>query len=243
MKKVVLNYLSIAVVSVSALFMSCSNEKVQLLESITYGDGSFEKYEYDKENRITKTSQYDKEGILAFSKTVSYSGSDFIKVVMGTGISLDYAAIFEFSKNGNKITITFSNDNDDVETVTIDLDKDGFPTKYESMNDSTSSVGSFEVHDGNLTKHSYKIQDGETLLEGISEYKYDNQKSPLYHCKTPKWWWIISDGRSTQNNVIEIFDNHGKKVEYKYEFDKAGYPTKCTAKGNNGEHISMFKYK
>jgi len=245
MKRVVLNYLVIAAVSVLAAFMSCNDEKVQLLESTTYSDGRFEKYEYDNENRITNTSHYDKEGNLTFTKTISYSGNEFVKVVITTGVDPDFAATIEYTKNRNKITFTIkSNNSDKVETMIVDLDNDGFPTKYESISDVASSVGAFEIHGGNLMKHSYKVINDDITLEGSSDFKYDNKKSPLYHCKTPKWWWIISDFlRSTQNNVIERLDSSGKKVEYKYEFDNAGYPTKCTAKDGDGEYVSEFKYK
>ena len=245
MKRVVLNYLVIAAISVVVASTSCSNEKIQLPESLTYKDGRTEQYEYDNENRIAKILYYEKEGILTFSNTITYSGNDFIKSVITTKSDSDFAATVEYSKSGNKIAVTIkNNDRDSTETAIIDLDNDGFPTKYEVKSDEVSSVSVFETHGGNLTKHSYKVIRGNVTLEGSSDCKYDNKKSPFFHCKTPKWWWILSEKcMSTQNNVIERSNSNGEKVEYKYEFDNAGYPTKCTAKSSSGENVSEFKYK
>jgi len=237
MKRVVLNYLVISVISISTALMSCSNDKVRLLDTVTYSTGNYVKYEYDNENRITKTSYYDKEGNLTFSQTFNYIGNDLVKVD-GAGLTI------EFSKSENKMTMTVTNNGDsNVETSTMDLNNDGFPTKYETINNAVSVVGAFEIHDGNLTKHLYKHTRDSVTLEGSFDYKYDNKKSPLYYCKTPQWWWILSEDRSVHNNVIERSDNSGKKTEYKYEFDSAGYPTKCTAKSSESEYVSEYKYQ
>ena len=232
MKRVVLNYLVLVAISVSPAFMSCKNEKVQLLETVTYSSGNYVKYEYNNEDRITKISHYDKEKNLTFSQTFTYSGNDLVKV--------DFVdSTIEFSKSENKIIVN----HDNVETTTIDLNEDGLPTKYEAISDGVSAVGVFEIQGGNLTKHSYKhTRDGE-ILEGSSNYQYDNKKSPLYNCKTPQWWWIISEGRSVHNNVTAMFHSNGEKTEYRYEFNHAGYPIKCTAKNNENKYESKFKYK
>jgi len=246
MKRVFLNYLVIAALSVVAALMSCSNEKIQLPESTTYSDGRTERYEYDNENRIAKILYCDKSGTMTYSYAITYSGDNFIKSVLTTGFDSAFVATVEYSKSGNKITVTIkSNNRDSIDTAIVDLDNDGFPTKYEAITDVVSSVGVYEIHSGNLTKHSYKVvRVGAMTLEGSDDCKYDNKKSPFFQCKTPKWWWILSDKcMSTQNNVIERSKNSGEKIEYKYEFDNAGYPTKCTAKYNNGESVNEFKYK
>ena len=240
-----MSYFIIVIISALALFTSCNNEKALLLESVTYSDGRFEKYEYDNENRVTKTSHYDKDEGLFYSKTITYSGSDFIKVEMASGVDTDFFATSEYSISGNKIIVTLKNNgNDNIDTISVDLDNNGFPIKCEAKNDISSSYVLLEIHDGNLMRNSYKtIHDGVTL-EGSSEFKYDDKKSPFYHCTTPKWLWILSDNYiSTQNNVIEMSNSKGLKVEYKYEFNKAGYPIKCTAKGSNTDYVSEFKYK
>ena len=245
MKKVISNYLAVTVILLVTAFLSCNNEKVQLLETTTNSDGSFEKYEYDNENRITKTLHYDKEGILILSRTISYNGENFVKVVITTRFDTDSFALFEYSKSAEKIIATIkSKEIDSVKTITIDLDNNGFPARYVSMSDVASSAGVFEIQRDNLAKHSYHVTCDGVTLEGSADFKYDNKKSPLYHCKTPKWWWIVSDkGISTQNNVIEMIHSSGEKVEYEYEFDSAGYPIKCTTKGNGSEYVCEFKYK
>ena len=245
MKRVVLIYLVISTISVLAIFMSCNKEKIQLLESTSYNDENFEKYEYDNENRIAKTFFYNKEGGLLYSQALTYKGDDFIKVAMTSGVDSTFVATVEYTKSGNIITGIIKNkSSDNVDTITVNLDNNGFPTKYESKSDEASSVGVFETHGGNLTKHSYKVIHGDVTLEGSSDFKYDNKKSPFYYCKTPKWWWILSDKCiSTQNNVIETSNSKGEKVEYKYEFNNAGYPTKCTAKSSENENVIEYKYK
>jgi len=183
---------------------------------------------------------------MTYSYAITYSGDNFIKSVMTSGLDSAFVATIEYSKSGNKITVTIkSNDRDSIETAIVDLDNDGFPTKYEAKTDAVSSIGFYEIHNGNLTKHSYKVvRVGAMTFEGSDDCKYDNKKSPFFHCKTPKWWWILSDKcMSAQNNVIERYKNSGEKIEYNYEFDNAGYPTKCTAKDSNGESVSEFKYK
>jgi hypothetical protein len=61
---------------------------------------------------------------------------------------------------------------------------------------------------GNLVKWTWDKTwiDGEEMGEenSIREFKYDNNKSPMYHCKTPKWFLIwnfsIING-SLQNDI------------------------------------------
>ena len=251
MKRGVLNYLIIAAILVLPALISCSKEKVQLLDTITYDDGSYTKYEYDNENRVTKISRYDKDGNenIGPTQTFFYSGNDLVKVALNSDSDSSFNLSLEFSKSENKIVVAIKNSNsDNVETASLYLDNDGLPAKYESETASdvvtSSMVGTFEFHDGNLTKYSYKqTQDSIETLEGSLNFKYDNMKSPLYHCKTPRWWWFILENKSVQNNEIEMSNDNGEKVEYKYEFDSAGYPTKCTIKNSEGEYVSEFKYK
>ena len=100
MKRIVLNYLVIAVV---ATFTSCdknddkSSGEVRLLETITESNGNFTRFEYDNQNRITKLSLY-RNGNLTRSETLTYSGNNLVKMEEKDN------SIHEFVKKGNTIT-------------------------------------------------------------------------------------------------------------------------------------------
>ena len=77
------------------------------------------------------------------------------------------------------------------------------------------------------------IRSGSEKTENGYDYKYDNNKSPFYYCKTPKWYFIVHIGlggyvQGNQNNVTEISTGGGRKYEYKYEYASNGFPPKCT---------------
>jgi len=70
-------------------------------------------------------------------------------------------------------------------------------------------------------------------------YTYDGMKSPLYHCKTPKWFLglLILEGYffpiSLKNNPTQEISVEGA-VAYKsdivYKYDDDGYPITATVK-------------
>jgi len=260
MKKVGLNHLVIAALAISAAFTSCGGggedyigDKVQLLETITsHINGSYTiKYEYDNLNRIIGISEYDSnENRGSKTTTFSYSGNDLVKIVSKTINNPEHVLTTEYSKNGNRITMMEeTNDSGYIQTSTINLNDEGFPTKFETIFENGSSmVRTYQIQNNNLTKHSY-IHTG--ISEISTDYKYDNNKSPFYHCNTPKWHFIIHMGLvgnvvyCGQNNVTEISTDGGRMIEYEYEYNSAGFPTKCTISGAilGGENVTTFKYR
>jgi len=194
--------------------------QVQLLKTIIYKDGRYDKYEYDNQNRITKILLYNSDDILRYTYTLTYTGEDFVKVVYDDGND-NNSSTTEFTKNGNVVTKTFiSNDNNYIEK--IEVNNDGNPVKLESG----EIVTTFEWIDGNIVKFSEWKDNIEIFC---IEFKYDNMKSPFYNWKTPKWCLFFETEimRFCQNNMIEGSLCGGDVIGIMtYEYDNAGFPTK-----------------
>ena len=256
MKRAVLNYIVIVVFAASAVFTSCDkneeveeNGKIQLLRAITYGVGSYDKYEYDNQNRITKISKYRNydnlsvDGELVHTETFTYIGSDFVKFVRDYGNGITPPT--EFSKNGDKIYITDKNSEGKITaTYTMDLDKNGYPTKVESLGvECSSHTVAYQIQSSNMTKYSGVG----TSCSGYPdkwnyEYKYDNKKSPFYYCNTPRWcMFSLYYENGSKNNIIKASYSDGS---IKYEYDRAGFPTKRTIKHPHfDESVSEYIYQ
>ena len=270
MKKAVLNYLVIVTLSISVTFTSCNNDDNNdtdnngpLLETITFDNGDFTQLEYDANNRITKVSEHREE--IIDETTFSYIGNDLVKVVS------PYSTM-EFTKSGNKITFSGTLNNANIEG-TINLNKNGLPTKieWESLEVDKYDdkklyyiqvIQTYEYRSSNLEKTSFDryyvtryIIDEPTLLPGggnntmhitgFNEYNnYDDNKSPFYYSKTPKWYWICFNSEFVfgyHNNPTHIYIE-GSKSELKYEYNSDWFPIKCTRIGEN-EDIIEYKYK
>ena len=251
MKRVVLNYLVFAAIAISAVCTSC-NKEVQLLETVTYRDGTYEyydMYEYDNQNRITKWSRYEKDGKPIRLETISYSGNDFIKVEFETP-EIEMNTIIEFTKSANKIIVktnNIMNNHDDIGTATWYLNNDGLPIKYEIMQkdfmgEVSYYVATFQIQDGNVMSFLSKSTRKGTTNENSHEFKYDHKKSPLYNCKTQKWWLICKYYDGFQNNVTEYSLNNELKAEYMYEYDSFGFPIKSTKISDDKKIVINYKY-
>jgi len=239
-----LTYLFIALFAVSAV--SCKkdkdeNEKVQLVKSVSpcgY-DRTFINYEYDDNNRITTISHsWDN---YSFIYKFLYSGNDLVKFECYTygeidGEDRDRHFIWNFSKNGNKITVLAD---DCYSSATIELDNDGYPVK----------IGDNEVLeylDGNLVSMSYF--DTHYGWDTVT-YRYDNKKSPFYYSNTPKWipiyFYQYTDGNyflpfAIKNNLTEIhYKTSGNINKITYEYDDNGFATKMYL---NGKPFVIFTY-
>ena len=248
MRRLVLNYLVIAVL---AAFISCDknaenvdgDDNVQLPKIVTYSVGNYDKYEYDNQNRIIKILKYRNhenllpKEILYETQTFTYSGNDFVKVVAES--KGPYS--IEFSKSEDTINITRkSYDGAIFQTATMDLNNDEYPTKcvLSYTDGRTSQVSIYQFQEGNLTNSSFEGIYGGVTQSGNFEYKYDNEKSPFFHCKTPKWCMVYLYYDISKNNVVDI--NGSTKYEYEYI---SGFPIKCTMKYSDGEeYVTEYKY-
>jgi len=221
MKKTILNYLLIAIFAIVAV--SCNpdndengNENVQLVKTITLIDdvngNSDWNFEYDNKNRITSALGL---GYLA----IVYNGDNLVKLIYDDNILF-------FEKEGNNIIAT---NEDGVVCYVINLNSDGYPIRFNLNGD---GYVSYQYLDGNLESIG---NNGEIW----NTFKYDNKKSPFYHCKTPKWfqicfltWPMIGAGFAyglvIKNNVTEFYDDDGihSKIECTYEYNDNDFPTK-----------------
>ena len=247
MKKVFLNYLVIAALAGAAAFTSCEKdggnddeknkengaEVVKLLETSARNVGDYIKYEYDNQNRITKVLGYY-DGKVYSTETFTYSGDDLVKTVTVWTYPSEQNSTYDFvkSENGNTITVTEKWNGEEVGSpITITLNSNGLPAKMERSEEDWSRSLNYQYQGNNFTKITDKYTEGELVEEIASEYKYDNNKAPFYHCKTPKWYliWSIQGTIGVHNNMIEATWEDGKSV-LTYDFDADGYPTKMTVK-------------
>ena len=256
MKRFFVNQLVIAALVVAAAFTSCgkdeNGDKVKLLETIVRDDGSYLKFEYDNQNRITKVSRYH-DGEISWTETYTYnSAGDLVKVASDDGWEGEYV------RNANTITLMY----DGHEEGSVIINDNGYPIKVVQVDDGCDDLDEDDEYgcismiefiftfdsNNNVTKVTY-VYDG--VDDGGTEFKYDNTKSPFYHCKTPKWALILFFLEEYEigftNNVIEA-NAHGGLVKYEYKFNADGYPTErtATAKDEDGDEVTWietFTYK
>ena len=244
-----------AILLVTCLVTACSSndskskenntkkEEIRLLESITYDNGGYTKYEYDNKNRITKISEYHESGDLGEESTLVYNGNDLVKH------NLSYI-IHEYEKDGNSITIRSRfKDNEDYEDEysEIDLSINGNIISCYYKNQSGVLLDrSFQYtcdENGNLIK--LNSNSGHITIK----YEYDTKNAPFIHCNTPKWW-MQYNSLQIKNNIIKQSEENSDigedifKHEYVYEYDDAGYPIKQTSY-RDGEisDVRVYKYR
>ena len=236
------------------------NDKIQLPEVIIdYSNNTEIKFEYDERNRITKELSYA-NSILSTTNTYTYNGDDLIKKVYQEYGRYQKTYTDNYSINENKITtehyILYSNENQLSHRGLMHLNIDGYPTHQEwftycyfSKNfEFRDAVFTFHFENGNLTKRAHQHYQQNHLScigvengTGVSEFKFDNNKTPFYNCKMPKWFSTFgSYERFNKNNVIEVLYLDKKFNEYyEYDYDSAGFPIRRT---NNGKVDMEIKY-
>jgi len=188
---------------------------VKLLKSITQ-DGQTTTFEYDDKNRIVKMD----------TTTFTYNNDDVIKIG---------SYELERYEDGGRIDLNYEG----VAVVVIYVNRDGYSTRE------TTEHYSYDRYytNGNLIKFTGDVFDFEGVKtnEFITEYKYDDKKSP-FNCNTPKWviQHLLETTYASKNNVIERKINN--VTSYRYEYDSDGFPTKRTETGDGDTKIITFKY-
>ena len=255
-------YLSLVLMTAlfAAVFTSCKKDKeniytVKLLEIITMccsksdgiDDDYFERYdkykfEYDEQNRIIKVSEYYYGGDLNYTMMLTYAGDDLVQVLYSHSNGSETR---EYTKSGNTITEKYNG-----KIYTIELNSDGLPVTREEERSGSTLVETYYYKNGNMTQKAirFTIPENDYSEYHTYNYGYDNEKSALYHCKTPKWWLIIHlNDFGVSNNITE--ENYIRHYgEYIYKFDGAGLPTKRTYKyiwgmaGHERELVEEFTY-
>ncbi|MCL2726791.1 MAG: hypothetical protein FWD56_00235 [Bacteroidales bacterium] len=217
-----------AIVVIAAVCTSCKSKgdgDVKLLETIVSEDGSITKFEYDDQNRIVKMLVYD-DGELMGTQTITYKGNNLVSYVFSFDESLwDYwgeVPDMHAERFGNTIYV-----NDGGSEYTIILNDEGYIVEYKSEHPMAGvSVNRYQYADGRLTK---VVEEGR-----VREIKYDNKKSPFYHCNTPKWFMqyrffdFAFENNITGWKIVEGSTDHQYEYENEYKYDRDGFPTKLT---------------
>jgi hypothetical protein len=180
-----------------------------LLEFIIESTGDSTKFEYNNQRRITKISTY-KNHVLYRSHTLTYSGNDLVKMVTNDN------TIVEFVRKGTTVR-------DKQGTMVIHLNNDGTLAKFEQIwSDNHSQTIVPKYKDGNIIN----LATSDDYI--FAESRHDNKKSLFHHCKTPKWFLMITSEYLYGNKNNVTFFNHfwGVTKEYEYEYNDAGFPIK-----------------
>ena len=274
----IFKFISIFFVAFCVIITGCNKEDenknegvVKLLETMSEGDGYYTTmFEYDSQNRITKVLEY-RDGKLSFTNTVNYNGDEFKITSSYVDDNRDNREQI-FRKTGNTITFVNEYEDDDYSSSikwTITINNDGFITKVDDIISETdcwskcetttwTSEYTFTYQGNNVTKiiSVDKYIKNEEVIDYTTtiDYKYDNYKSPMYHCKTPKWLlFTLYDGFGLYNNVTEekyvrtVYDPWNRTTTYKYEYDSDGYPIKRTETSSGSgsiesEYVTIFTY-
>ena len=200
--------------------------EVKLLEIKNLDDGSFSKYEYDEQLRLVQISKFGNEGNHQSTHTLIYHEEKSIDLIFEDLSNPQLGWTREFTKIENEIAVKETLKNGDVSTSKIELDNYELPIKWEKVN---VWFIDYLIFEENLLEHKLGFYESEYYP---SEYSYDNNKSPFYNCKTPKWFmfcWFEENG--SKNNVTEkkwTEEYCDVITKYEYIYDSDNFPTKCT---------------
>jgi len=215
---------TIALIAVFAsIFTACSkdNGEVKLLDSIINDDGSITIFEYDDQNRIILIiPSYDNAQI-----NLTYDGNNIQSITRTVNMNQtepDFRKM-EFRITENDIFVkTYHAE------YNLIVSDDGYligSTAKEFVEDSF-----YQYENGDLKgRYSYMLTDYGSGMEemgfGIG-YSYDEKKSPLHYCNTPKWfltWYLLTNlSLGLVNNITSEYSMDS--TSYEYEYDSDGFP-------------------
>jgi len=218
-----------------------------LLEEMQSGGRRYE-YEFDNQDRMTKKSEYIvAEGRLLAVYTFKYNAAgDLVEWETEVPNDPTMNSKITFTKSGDKITWYTGSGARHNE---IELNTQGLPAKYTWINnrggnDWDKETRNFTWQNGNLTQmdgiEEWKVDGEEGSEDWTDKYTYDVSLSPFYHCKTPKWYLYVYEGRhlcSVNNVKTETWDGGG--VTYTYTYNADGFPLTRTG----GGFTETYKYK
>jgi len=246
------NYTATCVVTVNAN----ENDKVKLVATMydSYGMNTY-LFEYDSQNRITKITILDSKS----KYTLTYSGENLTKVnYEGVNILMridenqniitweeEFNDELVYVKNGNTITGPDFRENGNA---IISLNNDGLMTKF--VLEEYDYEYTFKYQGGNVTEMT---SEGTGKDEITKITKYDNNKSPFYHCKTPKWffwlffrhWEFLCQNNPTEANGTFTSDGYKYDYQFNYEYDSDAYVTRRYREYDDydDQEVFTFTYK
>jgi major membrane immunogen (membrane-anchored lipoprotein) len=232
------------------LFTACNSKKesgitvtatvVKLLERIVEDDGTIlVTLEYDEQNRLVKISEYRYDEVYKTSM-ITYNKNTI--AVEGEGADETTGSSVSYDRAGNTITYSIvdmhgSPSYSYFTTMSVNND-DYIVTEETQWQDGFYLIVNYEYHGGKLV--SITPSNDERKWYGGHLYQkfiYDDNKSPFYNDKTPKWLLqkLFLAGFSTpndglNNNITLLEYNYDGSalsyINYEYEFDSDGFPIK-----------------
>ena len=218
----------VACFAVFLVFSGCNKEEntpVWLLESISTDDVPDYTFEYDTHDRLTKIVRYI-DGELVESRSFWYNEDD--ELVKTNGIRYHFSGTeyghseTTYVKKNNRI---YSNYIDGVlaDYPYIELNSAGFPVRF--------FLYSNEGTNYNYDKNGNLIEMKSFIGSTGSTCTYDNNKSPFFSCKTPKWVLLhqlllsvdIVNNKITENSYGGGNGDYNRIFTYTYD-DKEGFP-------------------
>ena len=246
---------------------------------IEYAEDKYE-FEYDRRNRIT--------GYAGYRYLDYNAAGDLVEHNLRYSMSRNPWSKTTFSRKGNKINFitTYYHPLGTLSgnvTGELELNAQGLPVKLTSENEQTQgmdclqrNVWSYTVtltwQNGNLIKVNWKREsesdrkcwwEEESKSEkssntGTVNYTHDDNKTPFYHCNTPKWalWWFNycswngynenyqgNNYGDNKNNIKTETREDGKTITYEYTYDNDGFPaTRVWVSGTN-TYMETYTYK
>ena len=191
------------------------DSSVQLLQTMRFVEynsypfefsGIFFEFEYDEQNRITNIAgetNYDD-----IDQTLGYDGDDVVSILDGEGVLI-------IPKPADNIITLTGEEEYGTWTQTYELNEQGYLSYF--LEEDHFSL-TYEYQDGNVVKVTKRDDYGSKDIQRITTYTYDNNKSPFYNCKTPKWflfaYFIMEIPFANQNNITSVTIWH---PEYEWE--------------------------
>ena len=227
------------------------DNSVYLLSEISGRDGRTT-IEYDNQDRITKMTDYNKEGVADRVETYSYNNSGDL-ISMKSENYDGNSETYTFSRYGNKVTV--ENSSNDFYEESIDLNAQGLPVqrmyirRIQNLERFLHGLTTYQYQNGNLVKSDWESKWQDTngnfhsMSSGTGTYTYDDKMSLFYHCKTPKWFLIWRfDTFGSQNNVLTLKDNTYIQT-FVYTYNDGGFPITLKTKAPDYEEDHTFKYE
>ena len=198
-----------------------------LLEEKQYGNKRV-MYEYDNQNRIAKQNSYfngQPNSVITFTYNAI---GDLVEINEEFPLEPTMNSKTTFTKNGSKITWERYGNNE------MELNSQGLPAKFTNVD----GTRTYTWQNGNVIKaDGINWEDDYTWTE---TYTYDDNKSPFYYSKTPKWlllWWEGSEYCNENNRKTGTWDGGG--VTYTYTYNADGFPETRTW----SSFTETYKYK
>jgi len=181
-----------------------------------YGSDFFISYKYDSHNKLIKTEDFENGELVGYA-LYEYKGDQLTKRQWYWKGELDYTETYSYDQKGRLIkTVTAP---DRYQAYEYDSNNNVVAISY-YQNSKLLSVSAYENYDNKKSQY--------IALKGIVNVLHGLSKNNPGKITTTLFW----DGKE------EI----GGTINYAYEYNTNGYPTKITTTDRNGTSITNLNY-